>query len=280
MKDALQPCFVCAPNTWVARMIFCSVCDDSIDADADDTFALLCRYTVGMTIAITDGTRTTYENVTVRIEDVNDYAPTIVSPTGTITIREDFVGDIFVINATDRDALAAFRTSTFAITPLGTPFDVDASTGAVSVSVGQLDYDEGEQTYTIVMNATNVDRSSGTRTVVANVTVQLSDVNDNGPVFTQSASVQQLDERSSASIAGAVVHDANAIDIDTAANVNTVYELDTSRSSPNASDLFSVNPTDGRVIVGASGLDYENTLLSTFTYNGSTVRGVVLTIVA
>jgi hypothetical protein len=219
--------------------------------------------------------------VTVRINDVNDYSPTIVSPSGVITIPEDRVGDIFTIVATDRDALASYRTNTFSISPsVASPFGVVASSGVVSVAVGLLDYDEGQQTYTIVMNATNVDHSSGTRTGVATVIVQISDVNDNGPVYVQPSAAVYVDERSALSVPGAVVYVAVAVDLDTAPNQNTVYEIDPTRSSPNATNLFTVNATDGSVVVGGRGLDYEDSLLSSFTLFGSSARGAVLTIVA
>src|SRR4029077_4132586 len=128
-------------------------------------------------VTASDGTNTSFQNVTVNLSDQNDNGPVITS-SATFTVAENTTS-VGTVTATDADG----PTVTYSITG-GTDaglFTIDANSGALSFNAPR-DYETQAHSYAVQVTA-----SDGTNTSFQNVTVNLSDQNDNGPVITSSA---------------------------------------------------------------------------------------------
>src|SRR4029077_3580354 len=116
-------------------------------------------------VTASDGTNTSFQNVTVNLSDQNDNGPVITS-SATFTVAENTTS-VGTVTATDADG----PTVTYSITG-GTDaglFTIDANSGALSFNAPR-DYETQAHSYAVQVTA-----SDGTNTSFQNVTVNLSD---------------------------------------------------------------------------------------------------------
>jgi len=153
-----------------------SIASDEIEITTDGvlSFVLVPDYetksSYTATVTSSDGTNSTTQNITVNVTDVNE-APAFTS-SATFSAAENQIA-IGTVTATDADGDSVTFTvsgSELAITSAG-----------VLTFKAAPDY-ETKSTYTATVTA-----SDGTNTTTQSITVNVTDVNDNSPVFTSSA---------------------------------------------------------------------------------------------
>jgi len=123
--------------------------------------------------------------VEVKIRDTNDNSPIIENLDGSITVAENTkdVADLFQVIATDEDEDRNSQL-TYVIQESGVPFSIDPDTGSISiVPSADLDYETKTQyqlTIRVQDNGISV-RYSDPKTL----TIDITDENDNPPLFSQ-----------------------------------------------------------------------------------------------
>ena len=182
------------------------------------------------------------QTITVNVQDLNDNAPTFTS-SATPTVAENSTA-VVTLGTTDPDTVGT-NPATYSITG-GADQALFQITGGNQLSfVAPRDYETQAHSYTVDVTA-----SDGVNTTVQHLTVALSDVNDNAPIFSSGNSTS-TPENVATNVA---VYTAVAADADgTAANNTITYSL----SSGGDNDLFSINPTTGAVTFNTSP-DAEN----------------------
>uniref|UniRef100_A0A3Q3WE56 Cadherin domain-containing protein n=1 Tax=Mola mola TaxID=94237 RepID=A0A3Q3WE56_MOLML len=134
-------------------------------------------------------------------------------------------------------------------------FNIDIQTGSDGskyvdlVLSGNLDREE-HATHNLILTAVDggVPRRSGTASIVINVL----DINDNAPQFSQQVFAVNVSENSPA---GTVVMTLNATDLDEGSNAELVYSY-TLYTSEKTQELFSLEPKSGEIKVKGV-IDYE-----------------------
>ena len=151
------------------------------DADGDNSFELI--------VEASDGNNTTTQAVTIQVADENDNAPSFTSPTS-ITAAENQTETGLTLAATDADGDAV----QFSITDGAdaAQFAIDADTGGLSFLTAP-DFEtpsdaDGDNSFELTITA-----SDGENTTTQSVTVQLTNENDNAPVFTSDAAATTLE---------------------------------------------------------------------------------------
>ena len=184
-------------------------------------------------------------NVTIAIEDINDNLPTFVLEAYNFSAREDAgVGFIVsAVSAVDRDI--GTNADVLYVIEDNVPFRVIPTSGVLVVSQ-ELDR-EMEDVYQFVVVANNTDGLEGFDAV--NVTIIITDVNDNTPVFTEEVYEVTVQENSPLS---ALIVTVIANDSDVGANAVVTYQLLPSSDS----GTFNINETTGEVYLVAN-VDYE-----------------------
>ncbi len=194
-----------------------------------------------VTVTVDDGNGNTYQEAfTVNVTDVNDNAQVFTS--GSSASAAENVSDSAVIyTATTTDVDTTGEAITYSLVDdAGGLFEIDASTGEVTLATGQsLDYE------TATSHSITVRSTDGTNSTDQAVTINVTDVNDTA------ATDMDLSANSIAEDAagGTVVGTLSATDADTG-NVFT-YTL-----TGGATDTFEIVGDELRLKTGAS-LDYE-----------------------
>lgn len=124
-------------------------------------------------------------------------------------------------------------------------FAVNAVTGSVTI-LQSLDYDVIQEYH---LNITTEDLGFISHSAVAMLTVTLTDINDNAPVFNQTEYNAYLSENSASNT---FVYKAMATDKDSPKNAVIQYSI----LGGTGRDLFTIEPTTG-VIKSKSSFDYE-----------------------
>ena len=133
-----------------------------------------------ITVSVSDGTATTQQNLTVSINNINDQAPVFTSdatfstPEFNTTVSGSRTFTIGEVDANDPDGL-----SNISYSISGSEISIDSSSGVIAF-VNEADY-ETKNTYTATVTA-----SDGGLTAEQNITVNVTNSNDNDPVFTSS----------------------------------------------------------------------------------------------
>ena len=122
-------------------------------------------------------------------------------------------------------------------------FAIDADTGIISI-IAALDYETAEE-HILVVKAEDKGVEAGTAT--AEVTIAVSDVNDNAPMFEAATIAVTVDEDAAM---GHEVVQVVASDIDT--NTTLTYNI----TAGNEAGHFSIDESDGTISVAAA-LDFE-----------------------
>jgi VCBS repeat-containing protein len=145
--------------------------DTAGDDDGDNDYEI--------TVRATDGVNNVDQNVTITVTDLNDNAPVFTSGT-TSAVAEGTV-TAYDADATDADA---GTTLTYSISGIDAGhFSINSGTGVVTFNASPdfetpLD-DDGDNFYEITVTA-----SDGTNSTNQNVSIEVTDGNDNAPVFT------------------------------------------------------------------------------------------------
>ncbi|XP_062617658.1 protein dachsous-like, partial [Saccostrea cucullata] len=182
--DDAKPNFKLTSNT-VNGTVFngtISTTNNVIDYDTGDV-----RYTlfvIGVDSSTRDARRTGTMTVTVNIQPVNEYTPTIHNqPLGTIIPEDTLVGrEIFKVNATDRDA-GPHGKLTYKIiggNDMNRTFLINPSTGQIYLHK-PVDFESTEpKTHSLRIKVSD----GGGLSSIATADVTVTDVNDNKPVCT------------------------------------------------------------------------------------------------
>nr|XP_056722682.1 protocadherin beta-16-like isoform X2 [Euleptes europaea] len=194
-----------------------------------------------------------YCKVIVEVEDKNDNAPEVTLTSLTSPLPEDSPPDLVValFRVTDRDSGDNGRTA--CTTEANLPFALKASVNNYYQLVTQQPLDrERVSEYNITITATDWGSPRLTSTRIINV--QISDVNDNAPVFEKSTYEMQLRENN---IPGLLIGFVQAKDLDRAQNAKVTYLLlpGKVRDQP-VSSYVSINSETGNLYAIRS-LDYE-----------------------
>ncbi|XP_054840803.1 protocadherin beta-16-like [Eublepharis macularius] len=194
-----------------------------------------------------------YCKVIVEVEDRNDNAPEVTLTSLTSPLPEDSLPDTVValFRVTDRDSGDNGRTA--CTTEANLPFVLKASVNNYYQLVTQQPLDrEKASEYNITIRAT--DQGSPRLTSITIISVQISDINDNAPVFEKPAYEMQLRENN---IPGLLIGLVHADDLDTDRNAKVTYSLLPGKviDQP-VSSYVSINSETGNLYAIRS-LDYE-----------------------
>ncbi|XP_033010122.1 protocadherin beta-16-like isoform X4 [Lacerta agilis] len=207
-----------------------------------------------MNIRATDGGGlSAYCKVIVEIEDENDNAPEISIASITSPLPEDSPPDkvVALFSVTDVDSGDSGRTA--CTTEVNLPFVLKHTENNYYQLVTQQPLDrEKVSEYNITITAT--DRGSPRLTSTRIINVQISDVNDNPPVFEKPFYEMQLRENN---IPGLLINSVHAVDLDTAQNAKVTYWLLPGKVNDGpTSSYISINSETGNLYAIRS-LDYE-----------------------
>uniref|UniRef100_G3UEF6 Cadherin domain-containing protein n=1 Tax=Loxodonta africana TaxID=9785 RepID=G3UEF6_LOXAF len=200
--------------------------------------------------------------VVVTVKDMNDNAPTIEIGIGLVThqdgmanISEDVAEEtaVALVQVSDRDE--GENAAVTCVVAGDVPFQLRqaSETGSDSKkkyflqTTTPLDYEKVKD-YTIEIVA--VDSGNPPLSSTNSLKVQVVDVNDNAPVFTQSITEVAFPENNKP---GEVVAEVTASDADSGSNAELVYSLE---PEPAAKGLFTISPETGEIRVKTS-LDRE-----------------------
>lgn len=182
----------------------------------------------------------------IKVIDINDNKPVFKVPSYTVTIAEDIAlrTPVLTVQATDKDPFGELVYAFFTPgnTP-GLPFRIDSRTGVITVA-GYLDREQ-KDTYTFKVNV--VDGGIPQKQDTSDVTIRLSDVNDNKPVFPDYNLKANLSENQKPGFELATV---KATDKDLGENATIRYRV------KSGDDLFQIGLTDG-VIKSKKSFDRE-----------------------
>ena len=219
----------------------------TINGDGDITIAHALDYETApshrLTIRVTDnGGKTDTATVAITVADENDEIPTFGLASYTTSLAENTAlnSNVIQVTATDDDANDTVR---YSITgDNAVLFSIDAD-GQIALK-DTLDY-ETTKSYTLTVQAT--DRADDTgNTGTAIVTINVTDVNDNDPIFGEISYEATLAEDAATN---SDVVSAPAIDAD---KDNTLtYTI----TAGNGAGLFSIDGDGNITLIGA--LDYE-----------------------
>nr|XP_056722696.1 protocadherin beta-16-like [Euleptes europaea] len=219
---------------------------ENIDYEINQNYAIDIKATDG-------GGLSAYCKVIVEVEDRNDNAPDVTLTSLTSPLPEDSPTDTVValLRVTDRDSGDNGRTA--CTTEAYLPFMLKASVNNYYQLVTQQLLDrESISEYNITITAT--DRGSPRLTSTRIINVQISDVNDNAPVFEKSTYKMQLWENN---IPGLLIGLVQAKDPDTEQNAKVTYLLLPGKvNNQPVSSYVSINSETGNLYAIQS-LDYE-----------------------
>ncbi|XP_068997688.1 cadherin EGF LAG seven-pass G-type receptor 3 isoform X2 [Embiotoca jacksoni] len=196
------------------------------------------------------GPRSATVKVFITVLDENDNVPQFSEKRYVVAVKEDVRphSEILRVSATDRDkdSNAAVHYNIISGNSRG-QFSIDSVTGEIQV-VAPLDY-ESEREYTLRVRAQDNGRPPLSNNTGI-VSVQVTDVNDNPPIFVSTPFQASVLE--SAPVGSSILH-IQAIDTDSADNARLEYRLTgTSSDTP-----FIINSATGWVTV-SSILDRES----------------------
>jgi len=153
------------------------------------------KATYTATVTASDGTNTTTQNITVNVTNVNDNNPSFTS-SATFSAAENQTA-IGTVTATDADGDAV----TFTVS--GTELAITSA--GVLTFVEAPDY-ETKATYTATVTA-----SDGTNSTTQDITVNVTNVNDNNPSFTSSATFSAAENQTAIGTVTATDADGDAV---------------------------------------------------------------------
>ena len=183
-------------------------------------------------VTANDGANNTVQNLTVTLTDANDNAPVFTS-SATPSVAENST-DVVLLSTTDADTVGT-NPPTFSVTG-GADGGLFTITGGNTLSfIAPRDFETQAHSYAVQVTA-----NDGVNSTAQSLTVTLTDVNDNAPVFTSGTTGTEAENTATSN----VVYTAHATDADASPAFNTVsYSL----SSGGDNDAFNIDSTTGAV---------------------------------
>lgn len=192
-------------------------------------------------------------NVIVDIIDMNDNAPEITLTSLTSPIREDSAPETVIALISARDIDSGLNGKVSLTIPPGLPFRLNSAFGMHYSLITAVKLDrETVPEYTVVIKAVD----SGTPPLSAEKTfvVQLSDVNDNAPTFSQPSYSVDIPENNAPN---SLIATVSATDPDVGQNAHVSYSILPSRLQGSLiSTYVYINPENGNIFSMRS-LDHE-----------------------
>ncbi|KAM7320176.1 hypothetical protein ACRRTK_020619 [Alexandromys fortis] len=205
--------------------------------------------------------------VVVEVMDENDNAPELLMSSLTSPIAENSPETVVaVFRIRDRDS--GNNGKTMCSIPHDLPFVLKPSVENFYTLVTETPLDRESQTqYNVTITVT--DMGTPRLTTQHTITVQVSDVNDNAPAFTQSSYTLFVQENNSPALHIGTI---SATDSDSGSNAHITYSLlPTHDPQLDLSSLISINADNGQLFA-LRALDYE--VLKTFKFLvGATDQG-------
>ena len=196
-----------------------------------------------------DQPQVSIKHIHVRVTDVNDNEPVFSSPTYTANVQENLPAGTFVlqVNATDQDQ-AENGAVYFHLEPANMSqfFELKPQSGILLTRV-MFDH---ETTPQFTMKAVAVDGGDPALSSKATITVNVNDVNDESPTFSQNSYSYSVPEHESVGKQVGVVH---AVDHDSPPYNDFEYSLQISYAAANK---FQIDPKYGNITTRAD-LDRE-----------------------
>lgn len=200
-------------------------------------------------ISISDGVNSDNAVVEVQVTDVNDNSPVFTSSSVTESVPEDAeVGfNVTVVPATDKDS-SFNKEIRYSLRGGEGRFSIDPVSGMVSVA-GSLDR-ETKAEYNLLVVAE--DQGRPVRSATASLLVQVSDINDNVPKFSEAEYQVEVLETEPVGTSFLVL---SAVDPDEEANGRVTYSI--FRQSPSSVPaVFEMDSSSGTLRL-AQLLDYS-----------------------
>ncbi|XP_064209162.1 protocadherin alpha-8-like isoform X8 [Anguilla rostrata] len=203
----------------------------------------------------------THCNVFVKVEDVNDNKPEIDVTSLSSRIREDApVGTVVALmGVTDLDSGVNGQVVCTLAEDL--PFDLKPSSEGNFYSLvtkSPLDRESVSQ-YDITVTAKNLGNPSLSSTKT--IRVEISDINDNSPVFSENPYTLYLVENNAP---GASMFSMSASDADEGENAQVSYSLGHVSAGHSVASFLNINPENG-IIYALRSFDFET--VKTFQFN-------------
>ncbi|KAM8910603.1 protocadherin alpha-10-like isoform 9-T9 [Spinachia spinachia] len=194
--------------------------------------------------------------VVVEVLDINDHSPRFLDEEKTLEISESVLPGARIPLQAARDPDGGLFAVQHYTLSSNDHFRLEikdkGEDGKIPILTVQKSLDrEAEGHHSLVLTALDGGKppKSGDMSILVNVL----DVNDNAPVFTQDIYSVMLDENAPV---GAIVLQLNATDLDEGQNGDVVYSFSNSVSR-RLLRLFDINPSTGEIIVKDS-IDYED----------------------
>ena len=233
---------------------------NQIDYDTEQRVYLL-------NVSADDSVHSTYVTVRVEVLDTNDIRPQFTNLPANVELPENSMNGrlVYQVEATDEDAGVNGRIVYTLLSDGDGRFTITSSSGRVFVNGDdRFDFDGSIKTYDLLVMATdsagsmysgsgsgeppNVDLSDPTLSDNSTLTIILTDVNDNEPVFTENPyTASVLENADSTTVIVTVI----ANDADNGLNAVVRYEI-----TDGANGKFEINAETGEITPAAT-LDFE-----------------------
>ncbi|KAM9356578.1 protocadherin alpha-5-like isoform 3-T3 [Symphorus nematophorus] len=202
----------------------------------------------------------THCNVVIRVEDVNDNPPEIDITSLSSRIPEDAPPGTVVALMAVTDLDSGVNGQVVCSVPGHLPFDLKPSPDGQSYSLVTKDYLDKEtvQTYSITITARDLGSPALSSTKV--IQVDVLDVNDNSPLFTESPYTFYVPENNKA---GMSIFSVSAADADGGENAAITYSLNRKSPDPGVISFLNINEANGTIFALKS-FDFET--LKTFQF--------------
>ncbi|XP_072251391.1 protocadherin alpha-8-like [Leuresthes tenuis] len=203
----------------------------------------------------------THCNVVVRVEDVNDNNPEIDITSLSSRIPENAPPGTVValMGVTDLDS--GVNGQVVCSVPRDLPFDLKPSPDGQSYSLVTKDYLDKEKTHMYNITITAKDLGSPALSSTKVIQVDVLDVNDNSPLFTESPYTFHIPENNKA---GMSIFSVSASDADGGDNAIVIYSLDRKNSGSTIASFLNINEANGTILALKS-FDFET--LKTFQFH-------------
>ncbi|XP_017273627.1 protocadherin-16 [Kryptolebias marmoratus] len=221
-----------------------------------------------LTVRATDSQHQTEANITIVVEDINDNAPAFTHDLYQVTLPEHTLpgSAVITVTATDRDSGDNGRITYRVMSSTQEGFYIDPSNGTLFIN-HRAEFDPERPSVNIVIEA--CDGGEPSLSSLTTIQVQISDVNDNAPVFHQSEYRSTISEDA---IPGSTVLTFEAFDSDLSRE-NCGFDF--AIASGNEGNAFQIESSvrflEGRgfqtvgTLLLAEGLDFETKPLYNLT---------------
>lgn len=224
-----------------------------------------------ITVTVTDSgnpTSSTTQDVTITVVPLNDNSPVFSSP-ATASVAENTAASTVIVNVDATDADIPGQDLTYTLSgPDASLFTINSTTGEVRFAASpdfENPLDQGsDNVYNVTVTAT--DNGDPNNSAAQDLTITVTSVNDNGPIFVDASPTFDVDENA---LVGTVVGGVTAADADAPANSLTYSII-----SGNDNGAFAIDPNTGAITVANPAainfeVDNQFTLIVRVTDNGS-----------